>query len=103
MKKGIKARVGGPVATALVLLLAAFSTGNVIFLTAAALLLICVALGFVSVWLAARSLSISTHLADRTVKRGEDVLLEIIVRHQGLLPIAPLVVHLAATPDAPET
>ena len=102
MKNGWKARIGGPLATAAVLLLAAFSTGNVIFLAAAALLLICLVLGFVSVWLAARSLTVSTHLADRIVRRGETVLLELTVRHQGILPIAPLTVHLAATPDAPE-
>ncbi|MCH5288133.1 MAG: DUF58 domain-containing protein [Christensenellaceae bacterium] len=102
MKNGWKARIGGPLATALVLLLAAFSTGNVIFLTASLLLLVCLLLGFLSVWLATRSLSVSTRLADRLVHRGEDVLLEIIVRHQGILPIAPLVVHLAATPDTPE-
>lgn len=102
MKYGWKARITGPLVTALVLFIAAFSTGNVIFLTAALLLVICVALAFVSVWLAARSLSVSTRLADRTVRRGEDVLLEITVRHQGILPIAPLTVHLAATPDAPE-
>ena len=103
MKNGIKVKITGPVVTALVLLLAAFSTGNVIFLTAALLLLICVALGFLSVWQAARTLAVTIRLTERMVKRGEDVLLEINVRHQGILPVAPLVVHLAATPDAPET
>ena len=102
MKNGWKVKVAGPLATALVLLLAAFSTGNVIFLTAALLLVICVVLGLMSVWQAARTLSVETHLADRLVRRGEDVMLEITVRHQGILPIAPLTVHLAATPDAPE-
>ena len=102
MMNGWKARIAGPLVTALVLLVVAFSTGNVIFLTAAALLLICVLMGFFSVWQAVRTLSVETRLADRLVRRGEDVLLEISVRHQGLLPIAPLTVHLAATPDAPE-
>ena len=102
MKNRIKVRVAGPLVTALVLLLAAFSTGNVIFLTAALLLLICMLMGLLSVWQAARTLAVSTRLTERTVRRGEDVLLEITVRHQGILPIAPLRVHLAATPDAPE-
>ena len=102
MKNRIKLRIAGPLVTALVLLLAAFSTGNVIFLTAALLLVICVLMGLFAVWQAARTLSVANRLAERTVRRGEDVLLEITVRHQGILPIAPLIVHLAATPDAPE-
>ena len=102
MKKGWNIRVAGPLVTALMLMLAAFSTGNVIFLTAALLLLICMLMGLLSVWQAARTLAVSTRLTDRTVRRGEEVLLEITVRHQGILPIAPLRVHLAATPDAPE-
>ena len=102
MRNGWKARVAGTLGTALVLLLAAFSTGNVIFLTGALLLVICIVLGLISVWQAARTLAVETRLADRVVKRGEDVMLEITVRHQGILPIAPLTVHLAATPDAPE-
>ena len=102
MKSRIKMKITGLLVTVLMLLLVAFSTGNVIFLTAAVLLVICAVMGFLSVWQAARTLSVSTHLTERTVRRGEDVLLEIIVRHQGILPIAPLVVHLAATPDASE-
>ena len=102
MKNGIKAKIAGPLATAAVLLLAAFSTGNVIFLTGAALLIICIVFGYVSVKAAVRSISVTTSMADRLVRRGDDVLLEITVRYQSILPIAPLVVHMSATPDEPE-
>lgn len=103
MKNRMTARIAAPLLTALVLLLAAFSTGNVIFLTAALLVLVCVLLAFLSVWQVARTLTLSARLTERTVRRGDDVRLEIIVRHRGILPVAPLRVELAATPDAPET
>lgn len=101
--KEIKTRIGGPLLTAAVLLLAAFSTGNVLFLTAALLLVVLLAGGFLSVWQAARTLTVEARLNDHTVHRGDDVLLEVTVRHQGLLPIAPLTVELSATPDTEET
>lgn len=98
----MKARVIWPLTATGVLLLAAFSTGSVIFLMLAALLLVVVVSGFLAVWQAARTLRVETSLSGRMVRRGEHASMEITVQHRGWLPIAPLRLTLNATPDAPE-
>ena len=85
------------------LLLAAFSTGSPVFLTGAVLLVLVMLCSFFSVWHAARTLEIRSDLSGRTVRRGEDVMLTVSVRHKGLLPIAPVLLELYATADRPET
>lgn len=98
----MKARLSWPLSVSGVLLLAAFSTGNVIFLTLAALVLLTVAACLLSVWRAARTLMVRSVLSRSVVQRGEDVTLEVTVSHRGWLPVAPLKLVLHATPDAPE-
>lgn len=99
----MKARLTLPLVVTLALLLAAFSTGSPLFFMAAALILLLAAFGFFSVWQAARTLTIQSDLSGRTVQRGENVTLNVMVHHKGLLPIAPILLELAATPDTPET
>ena len=99
----MKARLTWPLTAALMLLLAAFSTGNVLFLALALLLLLCILLGYLSVRMVARTLTVSAALGQESVHRGEDVQLEITLTHRGLLPVAPLLLMLSASPDAPET
>lgn len=99
----MKMRLTLPVVMMFALLLAAFSTGSPIFFMAAVLILLAMIWGFVSVWQAARTLTIHSDLSGRTVHRGDNVTLSVTVHHRGFLPIAPILLELAATPDMPET
>ncbi len=85
------------------LLVAAFSTGSAVFLAAAAVLVLVVLSSLAGVCWAARTLEVSGSMSGRTVQRGEDVLLTVTVRHRGIIPIAPVLLELYATPEIPET
>ena len=71
------------------------------FLTAALLVWLLLGTGFLGVWWAARTLTVTALLSSQTVQRGEDVALEVAVKYHGLIPIAPLTVDVAAGPDRP--
>ncbi|MBQ7845033.1 MAG: DUF58 domain-containing protein [Clostridia bacterium] len=92
-----------PNVVVLALLLAAFSTGSPIFLTAAVLIVLLVAFSFLGVWQAARTLEVHSDLSGRSVQRGESVMLTVTVKHRGIIPIAPMLLELYATQDTPET
>lgn len=99
----MKMRLTLPLVVTLALLLAAFSTGSPLFFMAAVLIVLMALIGLISVWQAARTLTIRSDLSGRTVQRGDNVTLNITVQHRGILPIAPILLELAATPDTPET
>lgn len=99
----MKMHVTWPTVVVLALLLAAFSTGSPIFLTAAVLIVLLVAFSFLGVWQAARTLEVHSDLSGRSVQRGESVMLTVTVKHKGFIPIAPMLLELYATPDTPET
>lgn len=92
-----------PAVVIFALLLAAFSTGSPLFFMAALLLILLIVFGFISVWQASRTLTIQSDLSGKTVQRGDNVILNVVVHHHGLLPIAPILLELSATPDMPET
>ena len=92
----IHCRIALPVTIAAALTVAALSTGSAMFLGAALLVWALIAAGFLGVWWAARTLTITALLTDATVQRGEDVALEIGVKYHGLIPIAPLTVDVTA-------
>ncbi len=92
-----------PAVVIFALLLAAFSTGSPLFFMAALLLVLLIVFGFISVWQASRTLTIQSDLSGKTVQRGDNVILNVVVHHHGLLPIAPILLELSATPDMPET
>lgn len=99
----MKMHLTWPNVVVLALLLAAFSTGSPIFLTAAVLIVLLVAFSFLGVWQAARTLEVHSDLSGRSVQRGESVMLTVTVKHRGIIPIAPMLLELYATPDTPET
>lgn len=103
MKKneGMRCRIVLPLIVAGALLAAGLSTGNAIFYSAALLVAALLLFGFLGVWWAARTLTITALLTDTTVRRGEDVALDISVRYRGVIPIAPLAVEITAGPDRP--
>lgn len=87
---------------AMVLLFTALSTGSAPLLLGGVVLLLLLLLGVVSVLLARHTLQISTLMNGTMVRRGEDVALTVEVRHGSILPIGPIALEMAATPDAPE-
>jgi len=99
----MKTRLFMPVTVMLALLLAAFSTGSPVFLVGAVLVALLILTSFVGVWQASRSLTVQSDLSGRAVQRGESVMLTVNVHHKGLIPIAPILLELYATPDTPET
>ncbi len=99
----MKCRLALPLTVAAALLLAAFSTGSPIFLFGATILLTVILSSFTAVLWASRTLTVSSGLSGRTVRRGESVTLEVTIRHSGWIPIAPILLELYATPDTLET
>ena len=100
-KERIQARLALPLTIAAALTVAALSTGSAMFLTAAILVWTLIGVGFLGVWWAVRTLTVTALLSDTTVQRGEDVALDIRVKYGGFIPIAPLTVEVAAGPDRP--
>lgn len=97
----IHCRLALPLTIAAALTVAALSTGSAMFLTAAILVWMLMGTGLLGVWWAARTLTVTALLSDTTVRRGEDVTLDIAVKYGGLIPIAPLQADIAAGPDRP--
>ena len=81
------------------LLLAALSTGSPIFLMAAILLLVLLLYSLVSVLWASRTVRLHTLLSGQNVQRGQTVHLTVQVQCACPLPIAPVLLELAATPE----
>ncbi|MBQ7139540.1 MAG: DUF58 domain-containing protein [Clostridia bacterium] len=100
-KERIQCRIALPLIIAAALTVAALSTGSSVFLMGALLVWLMMATGFIGVWWAAKTLTITSLLTDTTVQRGEDVALQIGVKYAGCLPIAPLLAEIAAGPDRP--
>ena len=100
-KERIQCRIALPLIIAAALTVAALSTGSSVFLMGALLVWLMMATGFIGVWWAAKTLTITSLLTDTTVQRGEDVALQIGVKYAGFLPIAPLLAEIAAGPDRP--
>ena len=100
-KERIRCRIALPIILAAALTVAALSTGSGVFLAGALLVWLLILTGFLGVWWAARTLTVTSLLTDTTVQRGEDVSLQIGVKCGGFIPIAPLTAEIAAGPDRP--
>lgn len=97
----MRARILLPLAALLTFALAALSTGSPLLLFLAVLLLLALLGSAASVLWASRTLVLSGSLDTSSVRRGEDVLLTLQVRHRGLLPIAPVQLEISAGPGQP--
>ncbi len=83
-----------PIALFASLMIAALSTGNALLYLIALLIPLTVVMSLVSVIIAAGTIRITASISDETVHRGEDVSLEMHVRHRGWIPIAPVLLEL---------
>ena len=97
----IQCRIALPITLGAALMVAALSTGSTVFFGAALVVWALLGFGFLGVWWADRTLTITSSLTESTVQRGEDIVLEICVRYGGWIPIAPPSVEIAAGPDRP--
>jgi len=97
----VRARALVPAGLALTLLLAALSTGSPVLLMPAALLLLGLFSGGISVLTASRTLRISGELDASSVQRGEEARLDLRISHRGLLPIAPILLEISFGPEGP--
>lgn len=96
----MKFRMNLPLLVTLALLLAAFSTGSPVFLTAAALIAILCLSGVIAVWRASSTMTVSGGASERIVQRGDDVQLEIGLTYRSLIPVAPLLLEMdEGTPE----
>ena len=82
-------------------LLCALSMGNRVYFVLATIIFLSWVFAFVSVRMAEKTVQVSNALSGQKVNRGEVVSMEIAVSHKGLLPIAPIALHMRATSNTP--
>ena len=83
-----------PAAIFFTLLAAALATGSPLLLFIAFMVLLTVILCLISVLWASSTMKISVQFTDQTIRRGGDTSLVLQVRHQGLIPIAPVMLQI---------
>ena len=89
----MKLKLTIPLAVFLMLLTVALCTGSQLFLLLSILtLLICAGAVLAVIW-ASATLEAEGQLSGETVRRGEDLVLSLRMRHRGLIPIAPLLLE----------
>ena len=83
-----------PAAVFLTLITSAMATGNPLFFLLAVLTALTVAMSFAGVLWASSTVRVSAETSGDTVYRGDDVTLQLSVRHNGWIPIAPVTLKL---------
>ena len=91
----MKLKLSLPVALFMTLLTVALCTGSQLFLLLSILILMILAGAVVAVLWASATLSVEGALSGETVRRGDDVVLSLRIRHRGLIPVAPLLLELS--------
>ena len=98
----MKIHIALPLAFLAVFGLAALATGSPILLAVALTLLSGLALALASVLWASATLRISGENESRTVHRGEEIRLNLSLRHRGWLPIAPVKLEISTGLGQPD-
>ena len=83
-----------PLAVFLMLLTVALCTGSQLFLLLSLLVILVFMLELCGVLWASCTLEAGGDLTGQTVRRGEDLVLNLSLRHRGLIPVAPLLLEL---------
>ncbi len=91
----MKLKLTLPIALFLTLLTVALCTGSQLFLLLSLLILLVLSGAVISVLWASATLEVDGMLSGETVRRGDDVVLSLRVRHRGLIPVAPLLLELS--------
>ena len=90
----MKMRVFYPLALFTALLIAALSTGSSLMLLIAGMIILSVILSLISVLWAAGTMHISVQCPEKALTRGENTELVFRFRHNGLIPIAPVLLRI---------
>ena len=90
----MKLKLKLPLLLCVLLLTVSLCTGSQLFLLLSALILLVVIGNIAAVIWAASTLESGGNLSGATVRRGDDLLLSLHVRHRGLLPVAPILLEL---------
>ncbi len=91
----MKLKLALPFAVFLMLLTVSVCTGSQLFLLLSVLILLVVAGAVLSVLWASATLEVGGELSSETVRRGEDPVLTLRMRHRGMIPVAPLLLELS--------
>ncbi len=94
----MKTRILFPLGSAAVLAVTAFATGSAALLVPAAVILLLVLMGWVSVLIARRTLLVTVSCDTRTARRGEDAQVTVTAGHRCPLPMSPLVLRVITAP-----
>ncbi len=90
----MKLRLSLPVAVFITLLTVALCTGSQLFLLLSVLILLIAAGAVLAVLWVSFTLRVDGNLSGKAVRRGDDLVLSLRVRHRGLIPVAPLLLDL---------
>ena len=90
----MKLRLSLPVAVFITLLTVALCTGSQLFLLLSVLILLIAAGAVLAVLWVSLTLRVDGKLSGQTVRRGDDLVLSLRIRHRGLIPVAPLLLDL---------
>ena len=91
----MKLKLALPLAVFLMLLTVSVCTGSQLFLLLSVLILLVVAGAVLAVLWASATLDVGGELSSETVRRGEDPVLTLRMRHRGMIPVAPLLLELS--------
>ena len=91
----MKIRFAFPLAVFLMLLTVALCTGSQLFLLLSVLIVLVFLFALLGVVWASATLKTDSDLGENTVRRGENLMLSLRMRHRGLLPVAPLLLELS--------
>ena len=91
----MKLKLALPLAVFLMLLTVSLCTGSQLFLLLSVLVLLITAGSVLAVLWASATLEVEGNLSGETVRRGEDLILSLRMRHRGMIPIAPLLLELS--------
>ena len=90
----MKTRIAFPATLFITLLTAALATGNRLLFLLAATVILTMLIAMVSVLWASATMRISADIADQSVVRGDQTELVLQVRHNGWIPIAPVILEI---------
>lgn len=91
----MKLKLTLPVAVCLMLLTVSLCTGSQLFLLLSILVLLTLAGAVIAVLWASATLEVEGELSGEAVRRGDDLILYLRLRHRGLIPVAPLLLELS--------
>ncbi len=98
----MKAHLIAPAFISVFLMLTALSTGSPVFVYLLFVIVCSLVLSFAGVLWVSRTIVFSVDMPCSAVRRGDDIIMTLSVRHHGLLPVAPILLTFSPLPGLPE-